>query len=157
MYSQSKHRLWDMSGSVKDSRQLHVCSASFAGERNQPCNYVQTVCRWLHPGCRFHEVVKGRSSQHKTGALISLFDLDATNFFKGSPNLATCLPNWVDAYLVICGLGLACKPGLGLGLTGLWFHFPQAKAQASDRGLAWPGLAWLGLKPWLAIKILVVH
>ncbi|KAJ6482745.1 hypothetical protein C8R45DRAFT_932342 [Mycena sanguinolenta] len=42
--------------------------------------------------------------------------------------------------ILICGLGLACKPGLGLGLTGLWFHFPQAKAQASDG--AWLGLAW---------------
>ncbi|KAJ6452962.1 hypothetical protein C8R45DRAFT_1083235 [Mycena sanguinolenta] len=55
----------------------------------------------------------------------------------------------IDAALVVCGLGLACKPRLGLGLTGLWFHFPQAKAQASGGGLAWPGL---GLSPGLPSK-----
>jgi hypothetical protein len=39
-------------------------------------------------------------------------------------------------------LGLALKPGLGLGLSGLWLEVCQARAQARRQGLAWLGLAW---------------
>ncbi|KAJ7113954.1 hypothetical protein C8R44DRAFT_740827 [Mycena epipterygia] len=37
------------------------------------------------------------------------------------------------------GLGLALKPGLGLGFVGLWLHILEAKAKALGEGLAWPG------------------
>ncbi|KAJ7331030.1 hypothetical protein DFH08DRAFT_815110 [Mycena albidolilacea] len=48
--------------------------------------------------------------------------------------------------LAMFGLGLALKPGLGLGFSGLWLEVCQARAQARRQGLAWLGL---GLSPGL--------
>jgi hypothetical protein len=60
--------------------------------------------------------------------------------------VATINGRYGPSQLVMFGLGLALKPGLWLGLSGLWLEVCQARAQARRQGLAWLGL---GLSPGL--------